>query len=832
MAALAPGSDIAPVSQRPGGESAEALTRHDRGRPRGRPGGDQPPAPGAGTHLRRARTRERGADHRRRPGAAVRQLGDGRLRGACERCRGRLTPYADRASRGGRVASRPSLAASDRFFVSRRDLDGCGASGGRGCGGAPGGHPARRRAGHHPQRPGARAERAPRGRRPSAGRDRPGRRDDHRPGGARRARVGGSLRGRVPCEAVACRARDGGRAGCPGPTARPRADPRHELPHDPAPCSPRRSARRRGGPRRGRPRRRARGSRALPGCGRRGDLRGSLRGPTRPRPRRSSRAERGGALLGGGAQARQADRFRRSQRRDGVRAPRQPGLRCGHLPPPGTPRAAGAGGPHGPAGAEHRDPRCGLSEDGWSRSRGALPARIGGRRLARETDEGPGLPRPQLPARRRLPRAAAHRGRGPTGRVASGDRAPPRNPAGGEDGGTMRVNVLLFAMLRQRAGTESLELELPEGATAADALAELAARDGLGELIGRMPLRVAVNREYVPDSTGLASGDELAVIPPVSGGAPLARVTPDSLSTDRLLAAVASPASGATVLFMGTTRDLASLDYEAYAEMAEQGIAGILESCVEAHGLEAAAAEHRVGTVPLGEPSVLVAVSAPHRAEAFAGAREAIDRIKEEAPIWKTEAGEPASVAELPHLRTDPAAAGSDGQSLSHLDAAGEARMVDVSEKQPSERRARAEATVLMAPETARALTRGDSKKGDVLGTARIAAIQAAKRTAELIPLAHQLPLTHVEIDFGIDQDAGRIEIVAAARTADRTGVEMEAMTAAAVAALTIYDMTKGLERGIEIAGLRLLEKSGGRHDWQRDGAGVNGERPAETETP
>jgi MoaE-MoaD fusion protein len=393
----------------------------------------------------------------------------------------------------------------------------------------------------------------------------------------------------------------------------------------------------------------------------------------------------------------------------------------------------------------------------------------------------------------------------------------------------MRVNVLLFAMLRQRAGNESIELELPEGATAADALAELAACDGLGELIGRLPLRVAVNQEYVPDSTGLASGDELAVIPPVSGGAPLARVTPDSLSTDRLLAAVASPASGATVLFMGTTRDLASLDYEAYAEMAEQGIAGILESCVETHGLEAAAAEHRVGTVPLGEPSVLVAVSAPHRDEAFAGAREAIDRIKEEVPIWKTEAGEQGSVGELRHLRQT---GGEQEESpLTHLDASGQARMVDVSDKDVSERRARAEASVRMTPETARAVARGNSKKGDVLGTARIAAIQAAKRTAELIPLAHQLPLTHVEIDFGIDQDAGRIEIVAAARTADRTGVEMEAMTAAAVAALTIYDMTKGLERGIEIAGLRLLEKSGGRHDWQRDGAGANGERPAETET-
>jgi MoaE-MoaD fusion protein len=362
----------------------------------------------------------------------------------------------------------------------------------------------------------------------------------------------------------------------------------------------------------------------------------------------------------------------------------------------------------------------------------------------------------------------------------------------------MTVRVLLFAMLRQRAGTEAVELDLPEHATAADALAALRQRDGLGDLIGRLPLRVAVNREYVPESTALAAGDELAVIPPVSGGAgPLARVTGEALSTDRALASVASPAAGATVLFLGTTRDVASLDYEAYSEMAEERIAEILTACSGRHGLEGVAAEHRIGTVPLGEPSVLVAVSAAHRSEAFAGAREAIDRIKEEVPIWKTEAGETASVGELPHLG-----------------ATGEARMVDVSEKPVSERTARAGASVAMSPGTARAVARGDSLKGDVLGTARIAAIQAAKRTAELIPLAHQLPLTHVEVDFGIDQESGRIEILTAARTADRTGVEMEAMTAAAIAALTIYDMTKGLERGIEIGRLRLIEKSGGKADW------------------
>jgi molybdenum cofactor biosynthesis protein MoaC/molybdopterin converting factor subunit 1 len=382
----------------------------------------------------------------------------------------------------------------------------------------------------------------------------------------------------------------------------------------------------------------------------------------------------------------------------------------------------------------------------------------------------------------------------------------------------MKVTVLLFATLRQRAGTHSIDLDLADGATAADALTALAHRDGLGELVERMPLRVAVNREYVEDRTVLSSGDELAVIPPVSGGAgPFARVTADPISTEQVLPRVASPAAGATVVFIGSTREVSELDYEAYTEMAEKRIAEILGEIVSAHGLEAAAAEHRIGTVPLGEPSVIVAASAGHRAEAFAGAREAIDRIKEEVPIWKTEAGDSASVAELRHLHPVPDSADTaPAQAMSHLDSSGTARMVDVSDKPVSERRARAEAVVLMSQETARAVARGDALKGDVIGTARIAAIQAAKRTAELIPLAHPLPLTHIDVDFGIDQDGGRIEIAATAQTADRTGVEMEAMTAASVAALTIYDMIKGMERGVEIGQVRLLEKTGGRHDWRR----------------
>ncbi len=203
----------------------------------------------------------------------------------------------------------------------------------------------------------------------------------------------------------------------------------------------------------------------------------------------------------------------------------------------------------------------------------------------------------------------------------------------------MTVTVRLFAILRERAGRDSIEIELPEGATVGDAFERLAAAPGLGELVGRLPLRMAVNREYVSDGTAIAPGDELALIPPISGGAGRTRasVTEEPLDAGELSLWVGDPGAGAIVTFQGVTREVASLDYEAYREMAEERIAAILEECTRRHGLLAAAAEHRVGRVARGEPGVIVAVAAGHREEAFAGAREAIDRIKAEAPIWKRE---------------------------------------------------------------------------------------------------------------------------------------------------------------------------------------------------
>jgi molybdopterin converting factor subunit 1 len=205
--------------------------------------------------------------------------------------------------------------------------------------------------------------------------------------------------------------------------------------------------------------------------------------------------------------------------------------------------------------------------------------------------------------------------------------------------GPVLVSVRLFAQLREAAGRDEVALELPDGATVGELLGALKGHDRVGGTLADLPVVIAVNRDYAERERRLNDGDEVALIPPVSGGGERvhARVTAEPLDAAALARAVGRPAAGAIVTFQGTTRDVARLEYEAYREMAQERIAAILDACVERHGLEAAAAEHRVGDVPRGEASVVVAVSAPHREEAFAGAREAIDRIKAEAPIWKKE---------------------------------------------------------------------------------------------------------------------------------------------------------------------------------------------------
>jgi len=156
---------------------------------------------------------------------------------------------------------------------------------------------------------------------------------------------------------------------------------------------------------------------------------------------------------------------------------------------------------------------------------------------------------------------------------------------------------------------------------------------------------------------------------------------------------------------------------------------------------------------------------------------------------------------------------------LTHLDAHGHARMVDVSAKAETPREARARATLRMRPATLAAIRRGSLAKGDVLGVARLAGIMAAKRTAELLPLCHPLRLTGIDVRFILDRARSAVHVETAVRTVDKTGVEMEALTAAAGAGLAIYDMVKAIDRGLVLTGLCLVEKSGGRSGhWVRRG--------------
>ena len=199
----------------------------------------------------------------------------------------------------------------------------------------------------------------------------------------------------------------------------------------------------------------------------------------------------------------------------------------------------------------------------------------------------------------------------------------------------MKVTVKLFAGLRERAGWSTRALELPDGAKLKDVWAELD--------LGEQPrgIHYALNRGYADKSATLADGDEVALIPPVSGGD--FRLSEEPLSLEAVVAEVADERAGAIATFTGTTRiesrgrTVRWLDYEAYAEMAENVIAGIAAQLEERYDLCAVAIHHRVGRVGIGEPSVVIAVSAPHRADALAACKDAIDVLKESVPVWKKE---------------------------------------------------------------------------------------------------------------------------------------------------------------------------------------------------
>jgi molybdopterin synthase catalytic subunit/molybdopterin converting factor small subunit len=206
----------------------------------------------------------------------------------------------------------------------------------------------------------------------------------------------------------------------------------------------------------------------------------------------------------------------------------------------------------------------------------------------------------------------------------------------------MDVTVRLFASLREYAGAGTLALQLGDGATVADAIAQLRC-GALAGLPENAPFVAAVAREYVERDHPLAEGDELALVPPVSGGSTtadavrLAEITGEPLDVEAVRRLVADPSTGATVVFCGTTREVPSLEYEAYVEMAEAKIRELAEVVVAEHGLAAIACAHRTGTVELMEPSICIAASAAHRAEAFQGARALLDAVKSQAPVWKKE---------------------------------------------------------------------------------------------------------------------------------------------------------------------------------------------------
>ncbi len=199
----------------------------------------------------------------------------------------------------------------------------------------------------------------------------------------------------------------------------------------------------------------------------------------------------------------------------------------------------------------------------------------------------------------------------------------------------MKVTVKLFAGLRERAGWSARELELPDGARVKDVWAKLD--------LGEQPrgIHYALNKGYADKSAALADGDEVALIPPVSGGD--FRLSEEPLSLDAVVGEVADERAGAVATFTGTTRiesrgrTVRWLDYEAYAEMAEDVMAGIAAQLEERYDLCAVSIHHRIGRVGIGEPSVVIAVSAPHRADALAACKDAIDVLKESVPVWKKE---------------------------------------------------------------------------------------------------------------------------------------------------------------------------------------------------
>jgi cyclic pyranopterin monophosphate synthase len=308
-------------------------------------------------------------------------------------------------------------------------------------------------------------------------------------------------------------------------------------------------------------------------------------------------------------------------------------------------------------------------------------------------------------------------------------------------------------------------------------------------------------------------------MPPVCGGVGDVDVglsvalTADAIDVAAVIAHAGADEDSAVACFIGQVRNHSGservdrLEYEAYGPMALAIMREIARDARVHHQLTQVTLVHRVGELRVGEVAVVVITSAPHRAEAFDGCR------RSSTPSSAMSLSGNVSTPPQARCGRTHAAWKMPVSELSHLGADGHARMVDVGDKPVNARAATAEALVRFhEPTTLQLLRSGTAPKGDVLGTARLAGVMAAKRTAELIPLCHPLPLDVVDVDITVLDALPGVRITVTARCRASTGVEMEALTGASVAALTVIDMLKSADRWISIEGVRLLEKSGGRH--------------------
>jgi cyclic pyranopterin phosphate synthase len=397
------------------------------------------------------------------------------------------------------------------------------------------------------------------------------------------------------------------------------------------------------------------------------------------------------------------------------------------------------------------------------------------------------------------------------------------------------VRVRCFGALRDRLGAERL---VPESVASVEALWAVLTRDAPELREARQHVRVARNFAYCDWGTALEPGDEIAFMPPVAGGSADARSGPsirtalieEPIDAGLLAAELRSDADGAVATFVGVVRGesegsaVSRLDYEAYPEMAERELRRVAEEIAGRHQLSGLTLVHRVGSLAVGETSVAVVAAAPHRGDALEACREGIEMVKRDLPVWKREhRGDGAVWVDARELAPPPAGAGGPaptpspsggtetGPRLTHVDGTGGVRMVDVSQRAPSLREATAEAAVRFSTPIALRALREGSPKGDVLATARLAGIMGAKRTPELIPLCHPLPITHLDVRCEPDEALPGVRITATARCVAATGVEMEALTAAAIASLTVIDMLKAVDPWIAVDAVQLLAKSGGR---------------------